>query len=125
MKNKIDWCSLHLGEVNPTELVKRGFIVVTAGEITTKKPFALLDSFRRWGITVKGPVGLEENVTIGRSVITGPAYISENSRIFSSHLRGTPTGASLYWKKLQRLGLFGSQPIPNRRFIDDTYLQHK
>jgi carbonic anhydrase/acetyltransferase-like protein (isoleucine patch superfamily) len=120
VKNKIDCCNLHLDKADPTQLVKQGFIAVTSGEFITKKPFALFDSFQRWGIAIKGPVGFEENVTIAHSVITGPAYISENSRIFDSHLRGTPTGA-LYIGK--NCNVWDYSEV-NRSLVGDSSMMH-
>jgi hypothetical protein len=120
VNNKLDLCSTNFEEVDPTKLIEKGFMAVRSGEIVTKRTFKMSDSFRRWGITFKGPIGFEENVTIARSVITGPAYISENSGIFDSHLRGSSTGA-LYIGK--NCNVWDYSEI-NRSLIGDSSMIH-
>ena len=44
---------------------------------------------------MKGPIGLEKGVIIGRSTILGPAYIAGNTKIHDSRVRGGQ-GGSVY-----------------------------
>lgn len=94
VRNKIDSCTESFEEGDTEDIVKREFIEKKdIGEIVVKKPFVLKGSFQSQGIAVRGPVGFERDVTIGRSTIIGPAYVSEKSKIFDSQLRAGPNGA--------------------------------
>jgi len=92
VKNKIDSCSKSFKNIDFDQLVRKHYISEEPGMISIKKSFTLLGSFQGSGITIDGPVSFEKDVTIGRSVITGPAFISEKSKIFDSTLRGNREG---------------------------------
>lgn len=70
-------------------LKRRGIIRTTSiGEMIVEKAFALKGSFRNFDIVIKGPAAFEKNVTIARSVVLGPAFVSEGSKVFDSRIRG-------------------------------------
>jgi len=82
------------GELSIDELVIQGLIDTTdIGEVIVKKSFVVCNSLKNHGSSIRGPVGLEKGVVVGRSTILGPAYIAENSKIFDSRLRGDKTGS--------------------------------
>jgi len=94
--DKIHSCGESLRDVDVEDLVERGLVEKRdIGEIVVKESFALKGSLRGHGVAVRGPVGFEKDVVIGRSTIIGPAYVSEGSKIFDSLLRGGP-GGSVY-----------------------------
>ncbi len=79
----------------------------------------MCDSLQESGVTIEtidGPVSFEKDVTIGRSTITGPAFISEKSKIFDSSLRGNHNG-DLYIGK--NCNVWGYSDI-NRSLIGDS-----
>ena len=121
VKNKLNSCSPRFEKVRPSQLLKEHFIAKeSTGEISTKKSFAFIGFFQRWGITVKGLVAFEKDVIIERSTVTGPAYISQDSRIFDSHLRGTAKGAVYIGK---RCNIWDYSEI-NRSLIGDSSKIH-
>ncbi len=119
VKNKIDSCSNCLENINLDDLVREHYISVESGTILIKKSFTLCDSLQGPGITIEtidGSVSFEKDVTIGRSTITGPAFISEKSKIFDSTLRGNKNG-DLYIGK--NCNIWGYSDI-NRSMIGDS-----
>ncbi len=119
VKNKIDSCSNCLKNINLEELVREHFISEESGTILIKKSFTLCDSLQGFGITIEtidGSVSFEKDVTLGRSIITGPAFISEKNKIFDSTLRGNQNGY-LYIGK--NCNIWGYSDI-NRSMIGDS-----
>lgn len=94
VKDKIDSCREILRNVDIEYLLKEGIVEEKdIGEIVANKTFTFEGSFQGNGIAVRGPITLEKDVTVGRSVILGPAYISEKSQVFDSILRGGSSGS--------------------------------
>jgi hypothetical protein len=116
VKNKIDSCSQCLKNIEVDQLVREHFISEEPGKIIIKKSFTLGSSFQGFGITINGPVSFEKDVTIGRSIITGPAFISEKSKIFDSNLRGNQDGGLYIGKKCN---IWGYSDI-NRSLVGDS-----
>ena len=90
VKSKIDSCGSCLKKTEAEQLVRERFISEESGMVVVKEPFSFCGSFQGFGISITGPVGFEKDVTLGRSTIIGPAYISEKSNIFDSVLRAAP-----------------------------------
>lgn len=95
VKDKIDFSKICLkGNLIDTDLEDKGLIQRTSiGEMIVKRAFAIKGSFQSHDIVVRGPAAFGRDVTIGRSTILGPVYISEKSKIFDSRLRGGSNGS--------------------------------
>ena len=122
VENKISSCPVKIkGVFQVEDLIEKGLISKTGiEEILVIRPFSLDGSFVGHKITIGGPVYLDKNVVIGRSVISGPAAILESSRIHDSHLRGGKDG-SVYIGRSCALWDF---TVIIRSFIGDNSLIH-
>lgn len=121
VEDKIDSCKEILRNVDIEYLLKEGFVEQKdIGEIVTNKAFTFEGSLQSNWIAIRGPITFEKDVTVGRSVIIGPAYISEKSKVFDSILRGGSSG-SVY---IGRNCAFWDYTVIIRSLIGDSSLIH-